>query len=490
MWKHSRMIWPRPRLVSPRNDEALGTMSSPDLTMHIDLARKFSHRRTRSTQPTNGAQTVKVGGGSTTSAPSSQGETTTATTHHENATPGTDRVPMTSIDGTTETITETGMTSAEEGSAIKIEDSATEDIQSDTNIMENADTGWDNDDAPRPSHSSDRPSQTPDVLTSTSDTPRSSVDVSSTAQSIRDDPENASRDEEIQTYLERIDALSAKLQYLAKDAAETAQHTATTTSRDSTVHQLALKDEQIALLMEEGQKLSKLELAHTTIIKKLRSKAVEDVRSQAQMSQRLAKADRLGAELSAKVARMEAAQKDSQTKMSRLLRLEEETVRLRNDNEAKRALVADLQSRLAESEKELASTDGLAKTLQVEKDETTRLREELHTARTEHKDYEGRSRKETSALHEELEIAQSKIRATSAEFQTEISVSQPLRAYSCHSPLLTITPTDARIPPRTLPVARRGGHVEQHHRLARAPAPPDRDAAGAVPRRLGELGRH
>lgn len=290
------------------------------------------------------------------------------------------------------------------------------------------DVKFDNDDAPRPSQSSDRPSHIADILTGSSDTPRSSTELSTAARPASNDLDEPARDEEIQSYLERIDALQAKLQYLARDAADSARQTAASTSRDTSEHQLAAKDEQIALLMEEGQKLSKLELSHTTIIKRLRAKVADDSRTHAQTSQRLAKAEKLAGELSAKVTRMEAAQKEAQARIQRLTKVEEEAARLRNDVEARQALVEDLQARLAESEQELVSSEGLAKALEVEKSTTARLSEELTAAKAEHKSSEERYQTDITALRGELQNERDKTKTATADLHVEISVStrQPL----------------------------------------------------------------
>lgn len=285
------------------------------------------------------------------------------------------------------------------------------------------DVKFDNDDAPRPSQSSDRPPHIADILTGSSDTPRSSAELSTAARPASNDLDEPARDEEIQSYLERIDALQAKLQYLAKDAADSARQTAASTPRDTSEHQLAAKDEQIALLMEEGQKLSKLELSHTTIIKKLRARVTDDSRTHAQTTQRLAKAEKLAGELSAKVTRMEAAQKEAQARIQRLGKAEEEAARLRDDVEARQALVEDLQARLAESEQELVSNEGLAKALEIEKSTTARLSEELAAAKAEHKSSEERHQTDITALRGELQTERDKTKTATADLHVEISVS-------------------------------------------------------------------
>src|SRR5690606_8820782 len=80
---------------------------------------------------------------------------------------------------------------------------------------------------------------------------------------------------ELHGYVEKIDALQSKLKYLAKDAAESAKKAAASAEKGSIEKELLGKDERIALLLEEGQKLSMTELEHRTTIKKLRQQAAE-----------------------------------------------------------------------------------------------------------------------------------------------------------------------------------------------------------------------
>ncbi|KAI1094765.1 TATA element modulatory factor 1 TATA binding-domain-containing protein [Rostrohypoxylon terebratum] len=76
--------------------------------------------------------------------------------------------------------------------------------------------------------------------------------------------------DELHSHVERVDALQAKLQYLARQASEAARATAATAPAGSEGKIIAEKDQQIAQLMEEGQKLASTEQKHRSIIKKLR----------------------------------------------------------------------------------------------------------------------------------------------------------------------------------------------------------------------------
>ena len=65
----------------------------------------------------------------------------------------------------------------------------------------------------------------------------------------------------------------------------------------STEAKIASKDEQIALLMQEGEALSKTELRHLQTIKKLRAKAAEDEKASNDIRKKLERAERGESEL-------------------------------------------------------------------------------------------------------------------------------------------------------------------------------------------------
>ncbi|RYO80561.1 hypothetical protein DL766_002897 [Monosporascus sp. MC13-8B] len=81
----------------------------------------------------------------------------------------------------------------------------------------------------------------------------------------------AQHQEELHSYVERVDALQAKLQYLAREASEAARHAASVAPAGSLEKKIAEKDQQVAQLMEEGQRLANNEQKHRSIIKKLRA---------------------------------------------------------------------------------------------------------------------------------------------------------------------------------------------------------------------------
>ncbi|KAK7605998.1 TATA element modulatory factor 1 DNA binding-domain-containing protein [Phyllosticta paracitricarpa] len=130
--------------------------------------------------------------------------------------------------------------------------------------------------------------------------------------------------EEITANLERIDALQAKLEYLASQAATSARSAADDSEAGSVDRKLAEKDEQIALLMEEGQALSKKELNYLNTIKKLRAKVGEDEKAIADLRRRLAKAEGSVSDVADRAKRAEAQAKATESKVKQLEKAEKE----------------------------------------------------------------------------------------------------------------------------------------------------------------------
>ncbi|KAI5303808.1 hypothetical protein KEM55_000361, partial [Ascosphaera atra] len=105
-------------------------------------------------------------------------------------------------------------------------------------------------------------------------------------------------------YLEKIDALQSKLKYLANQAAESARNAAASAEPGSLERKLHEKDQQIANLMEEGHRLSKIEMENRAAIKKLRQFIAEKNKAHMQLQK---KTDKFEDELEARTVELKAA---------------------------------------------------------------------------------------------------------------------------------------------------------------------------------------
>ncbi|RKF76240.1 hypothetical protein GcM1_228009 [Golovinomyces cichoracearum] len=157
------------------------------------------------------------------------------------------------------------------------------------------------------------------------------------------------REEETYFYLERIDTLQNKLQYMAKESAERSRLDAAAASNGSLEKKLAEKDRQIALLLDEGQALSKKELNHLATIKKLRIQLKEENKevTEAKKKQEIAKNEAIHATERWKKMQSFEKQVHEQQKIITELQNNIKSIKLENENNV--LTITNLKSHLDES---------------------------------------------------------------------------------------------------------------------------------------------
>lgn len=191
----------------------------------------------------------------------------------------------------------------------------------------------------------------PDIALGRVATPSShKEDILAGRQSISE--ENASdqlRQEEIHGYIERIDALQAKLQYLSKESASSARKAASAAPPGTLEKKLAEKDEQIALLLEEGQKLSKTELKHMTVIKKLRSKAMEVEKQSVEDRKCIERLEKENLLLMERLRHADVIERQSTERQQLLIQLQKEIEVTRAERDAKGSTISDLKAKLTDA---------------------------------------------------------------------------------------------------------------------------------------------
>ncbi|GMF72716.1 unnamed protein product [Aspergillus oryzae] len=229
---------------------------------------------------------------------------------------------------------------------------------------------------------------------------------------------------EMYEHIERIDALQSKLKYLTKEAAESAKKAAAAEAPGSMERQLREKDEKIALLFEEGQKLSKSEMDHRTAIKKLRQQLAENTKVQTENHKRTEKLERDLANAEARAKRAEAAEKraneslTSQSKSSRDL----ETVTAERD--ALSQTVQELKGQLARAvaRAEAAEAKAQSDALEQEKRHAAKLEEELASIKAERDESEESLKTEIRDLKSTIEQEKERARVLEVELKNEQSV--------------------------------------------------------------------
>lgn len=250
---------------------------------------------------------------------------------------------------------------------------------------------------------------------------------------LRSDNEAAElrRQEETHDYIEKIDALQAKLQYLTREAADIAK-TTMETSPSSVEQKLAAKDEKIALLVEEGLKLSQTELKHMTLIKKLRNKSGEDDRSVAELKRNAERHEKTLREAQDRAKRAEVAEKRVAEKVRTLGKLEKDLDSARAERDAKDSLIRDLQLQLSDAISAAKDVEAKAnaEALDVERRRVADLTEELSHMKNEKEMAEKENLYTYRELQERSEREKERAKVAEIERQGEHSILESrLEAY-------------------------------------------------------------
>lgn len=193
------------------------------------------------------------------------------------------------------------------------------------------------------------------------------------------------RQEEVHGYIERIDALQSKLQYLAKESAEAARKASGAAPTGTMEKKLADKEEQVALLMEEGQRLSKKELNHLTTIKKLRVKIQEDSKAIEEAERKRDVAERDMAIMTERWKRAETFEKKLGEKQKEVAQLQKELETLKSANEIKDSAIKELEAELEEAvaHGKAAEMKAANEALDAEKKRSAELEEEISNLKIE-----------------------------------------------------------------------------------------------------------
>jgi TATA element modulatory factor len=235
--------------------------------------------------------------------------------------------------------------------------------------------------------------------------------------------ENASP-EEMYAYIEKIDALQAKLQYLTKEAVTSAHEAAAAAKAGSVEKKLLEKDEKIALLMDEGQKLSKTEMKYLMVIKNLRSQAAENVRLQSSIKARAEKAEANLSSAEQRASRAEAAMRRAEENLESSLTADRDAEALKYERDALASTVAEIRAQLshatrrAENAESKAQTDGLAKEMKRIAD----LQDDLISINVEREISEEKLRREIRDLKALLEREREHSTSLEGELRAEQSL--------------------------------------------------------------------
>ncbi|OJD37715.1 m protein repeat protein [Diplodia corticola] len=291
-------------------------------------------------------------------------------------------------------------------------------------------------DSPRVSVDSGRP-DTPIDPPSRAETPASipdtasSVDLSAFANesedvaALRQSYEELTKThrDEMTAHLERIDALQSKLKYLSGQATSQARAAASGADQGSVEQKLAQKDEQIALLMEEGQTLAKKELTLSTSLKNFRAKTGQHEKTIIDLKKKLAKAETSASDATERAKRAEAAAKAAEQKVKQLEKVEKEASSLKSEREDSSRTIAELKRQLSAANERAEAAEKKAKSnaAAAEQLRVSEIEEELSDLKIEKKLAEDRAKAEARELREESTRQQERATVLETELRGEIT---------------------------------------------------------------------
>ena len=230
--------------------------------------------------------------------------------------------------------------------------------------------------------------------------------------------------EEINGYIERIDALQAKLNYLSREAAESAKQAAAAAQSGSAEKKMLEKDEKIALLMEEGQKLSKAEMKYITTIKKMKSQALAASKEQDEMRIKAEKAQKIAATMEERARRAEAASKRAEEDFAASLTTAQDLDAILKERNALSATLAEMKGELsrANARAEEAEARAQAALAERERKRNDKLQDDLMSAKMEHELSEEKLKRVISDLQASLQREKEHSRVMETEMLGEQAV--------------------------------------------------------------------
>jgi len=230
------------------------------------------------------------------------------------------------------------------------------------------------------------------------------------------------RREEIHDYVEKIDALQSKLQYLSKEAAETARIASGAAPSGSPEKKLAEKEEQVALLMEEGQKLSKKELMQITTIKKLRAKVAENNKDVTVAKSAQEKAERELLLVTEKMKRYEGVERKLAERQKQITQLQKDKDSLKEERDSRDHIINTLKKQLQEAdlERKHAETQAANEALAIERKRVKDLEDDIANAKIEKNLANDRAQAQIKELREKIDKDNEKARMTELESKNEL----------------------------------------------------------------------
>ncbi|KAK5095026.1 hypothetical protein LTR70_007156 [Exophiala xenobiotica] len=227
--------------------------------------------------------------------------------------------------------------------------------------------------------------------------------------------------EEINRYLERIDALQRNMQMLTRKTIEEAKQLKDDEDSSSHAKQLAERDEKIALLIDEGTKLTKGEMQYRNIIKKLRAETSTATKEQAAVRQRAEKAERSLSTSEARAIKAEREVKKAAIELATLSKSSSDAEAITKERNDLQSTLAEVRSQLSRANKraEEAESKAQSEKLDIERRKNAELQDDLSSAKVERDLTEDKSKREIEGLKEALKREKEQARQLETEMLAE-----------------------------------------------------------------------
>jgi TATA element modulatory factor len=230
--------------------------------------------------------------------------------------------------------------------------------------------------------------------------------------------------EESQQSTDRINALEQKLKLLSQTTLAHTREISADTTAGTWEKKLADREEKIALLLDEGEKLAKIELTLMTTIKTLRTKQKEDASALSSALSRAEKAEKQLVEVKAQLKKANEIEKKNTERLKAMYKIETANEALKRERDAAQVTIASLQSALEEAVTRADEAESKVQTEALEKERTTNveLQEKLDRLTTESSLAEDRYKSEIADLKGRLEKEQLSAKSMQIDLSTEINV--------------------------------------------------------------------
>ena len=193
------------------------------------------------------------------------------------------------------------------------------------------------------------------------------------------------KQEDENQYLEQIENLQAKLQFMAQEASSDAKRASAAPGADDVQQLLAQKEEKLALLVEEGLKLSRNELKLRNSIKKLKSTVTENEKSINAAGRTETKLKDEIANLRGKMNVLETAERENANRVRSLDAAQLEIHRLRVEAKAKDLHILELEREAAQDRSSHTNEEAekWRRLFDTERKTTVNLREDMSNLKIE-----------------------------------------------------------------------------------------------------------